>query len=368
MKSFEHWDQDISPKMLGYAIVSMTIAVGILTLPRIITQNTQVFDGIISLMAGGVIALFFTYISAKLASRFRKQTFYVFTEKIASKYIAIVLTVVFALFFMLVTAFEVRMLANIAAKYLFDETPEEVISLTFFLVVIYAVSGKHVAILRLNLMFLPIFFAVLFSLLILNIQYLDLNHFTPFFTSSWRELLRGTFYAAANMIGLSIILFYVSFMRTPKKAPKAALIGALITICVNMIIFFFVVGQLGPVVTRNVLYPTIEMAKETKVPGEFFARFYAVFFTAWIMAIFNTTTMSLHVSTLAIDSLFKKMQKFRTILILAPIIFYVSMLPIDIIQIGLITEWLMGIGALMGMGVPALLYVAAILRKVKGNA
>lgn len=368
MKSFEYGDQNISPKMLGYAIVSMTIAVGILTLPRIITQNTQVFDGIISLMAGGVITLFFTYISAKLASRFPKQTFCAYAEKIASKYIAIVLTVVFALFFMLVTAFEVRMLANIAAKYLFDETPEEVISLTFLLVVIYAVSGKHVAILRLNLMFLPIFFAVLFSLLILNIQYLDLNHFTPFFTSSWRELLRGTFYAAANMFGLSIILFYVSFMRNPKKAPKAALIGTLITICLNMIIFFFVVGQLGPVVTENVMYPMIEMAKETVVPGEFFARLDAIFFTVWIMAIFNTTTMSLHVSTLAFNSLFKKMQKFRTILILAPIIFYVSMLPIDIVQIGLITEWLMGIGALMGMGVPALLYVVAILRKVKGNA
>lgn len=368
MNSFEYGDEEISPKMLGYAVVSMAIAVGILIMPRIITDTTELFDGSLAIFIGGSVAMLFGYFSAKLASKFPKQTFYTYTQKIATKPVAIGLTLLLAMFFLFITGFELRSLSNIAAKYLFDVTPPHVVSLVFFLAVIYAVSGTDVAVLRLNLMFLPIFLFVLLMLFIFNIRYLDLSHLTPFFTTSWQGLLQASINVAKGMYGFSVVLFYISFMNKPQKAVKATMIGIPLTILINFTIYFFVIGQLGHAVTQNVMYPTIEMAKETEVPGEFFARFDSLFFTVWIMAIFNTTTMAFHISILAMKSLFHKVKKFTLILIHAPIIYFASMFIGDSIRLGVLSAWLFTFGLILLGSVPLTLLILANFRKVKGDA
>lgn len=368
MRSFEYGDEEISPKMLGYAVVSMAIAIGILIMPRIITNTTELFDGSFAVLIGGSISLVLGYFSAKLASKFPKQPFYTYAQKIATKPVAIALTLLMALFFLSITSFELRSLSNIASKYLFDVTPPQVVSLVFFLAVIYAVSGSDVAVLRLNLMFLPIFLTVLLMLFVFNIRYLDVTHFTPFFTTSWYGMLQASLNVAKGMYSFSVVLFYISFMNKPKKAVKATMIGVSLTLLINFTIFFFVVGQLGHAVTQNVMYPTIEMAKETEVPGEFFARFDSLFFTVWIMAIFNTTTMAFHIAILAINSLFKKAKKFTLILIHAPIIYFVSMLVGDSIQLGVLSSWMFNYGLILLGVTPITLLVIAKFRKVKGDA
>lgn len=367
MKNFEYGDQEISGKELAYAVISMTIAVGILTLPRTIAQVTEYFDGAVSLLIGSAVALCLIWISVKLASMFPKQSFYSYVKVITNRPIAFMLTAMMALFFAVITAYEIRMLTNISAVYLFNQTPPEVIGLTFFLTVIYAVSGTNNGVFRLNLMFLPIFMTVLFLLLILNVRLIQFDHFLPFFTTSWLHLLKASVHVAFNLFGLYVVLHYVSFLNRPQKAMRSAVIGLSVTILINFLIYFFVIGQLGKTVTENVLYPTIEMAKETEVPGEFFARFDSLFFTVWIMAIFNTTTMSLHICILSLRSLLSKRKKLHLILIVSPVIFLMAMIPVDLIQVGVITNWIMVLSGILGLIIPAGLLIIAKVRGVKGN-
>lgn len=170
MKSFEYGDQEIGQKDILFALASVVIGLGVLTLPRTVADAAKSSDGWISILIGGIIAMFFTWIAAKLASRFPKQTFIEY-GLIVTKPVAYLLTFLFAVYNILYVGFELRGVANVSKQYLFERTPVEVLSLVLLLVIMYAVSGSRAALLRLNLMFLPIVLFIGFILLFMGLGF-----------------------------------------------------------------------------------------------------------------------------------------------------------------------------------------------------
>src|SRR5690625_5086876 len=107
----------------------------------------------------------------------------------------------------------------------------------------------------------------------------------------------------------------------------------IIPIILYSLIFISGLGVFGHSVTQNLLYPTVELAKTVDIPGGLLERFESIFFVIWIMAIFNTTAMAFDVAVLAMNSIFKNIKKMTIILILAPIVYLISMLPKDMIGV-----------------------------------
>ena len=66
-----------------------------------------------------------------------------------------VVTPLISLYLLLFVSYQVRGVSTITRLYLFDNTPEEIIGLIYLLVLIYAVAGPSIALIRLNLIFSP---------------------------------------------------------------------------------------------------------------------------------------------------------------------------------------------------------------------
>ncbi|WP_257129794.1 GerAB/ArcD/ProY family transporter, partial [Bacillus cereus] len=79
--------------------------------------------------------------------------------------------------------------------------------------------------------------------------------------------------------------------------------------------------------TRGLTYPTIELGKEIEIGGGFLERFDAIFFTTWIITIYNTTAMYYDVASLLFCAMFPKVKKHIFIFVSAPIIFMANMIP-----------------------------------------
>ncbi|MFC7063349.1 GerAB/ArcD/ProY family transporter [Halobacillus seohaensis] len=367
MKSFEYADEEIDYNQIRILIPSVLIGAGILSLPRILAETTNYADGWISILAGGFLAVTFTWVVATLASRFPKQSFFGYSSLLLSKPVAYIITIFIALYFLVFTAYEIRSVATLSKEYLFDATPIEVLSLVFLLVVIYAVSGSRVALFRLNQLFLPIIIGALVVILLISIPLLKTENLVPLFKTSWSGHLQGIKSTFLSFMGWGILLFYISLMNQPKRASKAAVSGIFVPIIIYLLIYITSIGVFSNIMTSNITYPTNELAKVIEVPGGFLESLEIVFFTVWVMALFTTTMIFFDITVMALNSLLKKTKKKTLILILAPIIYLVSMLPQDNLDINKLSDALGYTGLIVSVVIPTTLLLLAKFKGVKGN-
>ncbi len=357
----------ISKNHMGISIASVSIGVGILTFPRSLAKATGAFDGWISVILSGFCACVIGWLLAKLAARFPRQSFFEFTSIIATKPLAYILTFLVCIYTMLFVSFEIRAIGNIAKQYLFYNTPVEMITLSFLLIVQYAVVGTRVSMLRLNLLFLPVVLVVMFIVLLFTTQLFEVENIRPFFSSDWRTLLEGTREVGLSYSGFEIILFYTMLMKNPKEGAKAITLGLSIPILLYMTIYMFVIGVFSADVATNLTYPTIELAKEVEIPGGFFERVESIFFTIWIMTIFNTCAMWLDITLLNLQSMFHKVRKTVWVLILSPMIYFVAMLPQNLVDFFKFADSITYFGMIVVYLCPILLLLIAVIRGVKGH-
>lgn len=371
MKEFDftYGDEKISNREIFFIAPSMVLGVGILTLPSAVTEVVGFSDGWISILIAGIMTSFFAWITFKLAARFPNEPFYEYCSKIVTKPVAAVITLLFVLHLASFTSYEARAIATISKQYIFDRTPVEVISLMFVLLVAYAVSGSQAAILRLNLMFFPIVIVILMIVLIFNYPYFEFSHFKPLFQSDWKDLLFSVQESLFAFLGFEVLLFYTALVHKDelKKSGLYPVFGILIITLMYLVVFFVSIIVLSVEGTIEIVYPTVELAKEVDIPGGIIERIDPIFFTVWIMTIFNTSAMALDVSVMALQSVFKGLKK-KTILFFGlPIIYFFSMLPQNHLQLGKVGTTIGYIGAVLAMLLPALLLVISKIRGVKGE-
>ncbi|MEK5164092.1 endospore germination permease [Paenibacillus sp. FSL R5-0527] len=368
MKHFEYGDREVGTLEVFASVANMVIGFGVLMLPRSIVEITKSVDGWISIVIGGACALTFTWILSKLISRFPKQNVYSIAAVLLGRPAAVFVTLLFALYMLLFTGYETRGVATISRIYLFDRTPIEVISLVFLLVLVYGVAGPSAALLRLNLIFLPIVVLLLTALILMNIGFFEFRNLKPFFAADWRDVLYASKESVFSFMGFDILLFYNAFINRPLKIAKAASLGLLLPFFLYLLVFVFTIGVFGVDVTGSVLYPTAELAKEVQVPGGFFERFESIFFSVWVMTLFSTAAMAFDVSLLALESVFKKANRFTLILWLTPVIYLAGMQPQNLLEIRIFGEWISYAGIGFGMVVPTLLLLLSLLRRRKKSA
>lgn len=365
MKSFEYGDEKINDRELMIAVPSYVIGPIILTLPRDLAAATTSSDGWISLLAGGLVSIIVMWLIAKLVVGFPNQYFSTYTSTILTRPVAIVVSLLFAVLWINVTAFEVRKIADMAKLYLFERTPVEIIALTFLLVVVYAVSGSRAGLFRLNVLFLPIILFIAVVVFVLNLGLFDVNQLLPLFETDIRGYLQGMHVGMFSYVGFVIVLFYIGLVDNPKRTPKMAAIGMCIPIVLYMLLFILSIGVFGNSVTANLLYPTVELAKNVEIPGGFFERFDILFFIIWIMAIFNTTSMALDIVVISLNSIFKHTEKIKIVCILAPIVYSISMLPQNILEVKSFGSTLFNTTLIYSLFIPLVLFVVAKLRGIK---
>ncbi|WP_027088259.1 GerAB/ArcD/ProY family transporter [Cohnella panacarvi] len=367
MKPFDYADAKIGTREMAILISSIILGVGVLTMPRSIAQITKSSDGWVSILIAGAIAIFFALIASKLASKFPGRTFYEFASSVVTKPIAIVITAAFSAYFIGYGAYETRMIANISKQYLFDQTPVEVIAFVFIAVMAYSVSGTQIALLRLNVLFLPIVLFILLFVLVFSTNLFEVNHLKPFFVTKSFDLIGASKESVFSFLGFEMVLFYAFLMRKPAKAPIASVIGVLIPLVLYLLVYIIAIGVFTNEGTANVQYPTVELAKEVELPGEFFERFESLFFTIWIMTVFNTASISIDVALACMRSILVSVRKPVAISGIIPVVYFIGMTPQTIGEVSLFGEWLSYIGIVLVGVVPTSLLIVSKARGIKGN-
>jgi spore germination protein len=332
MSTFKYADEWIRTRDIMILIPSMIIAIGVLSLPRNLAEDTEAADGWVSIVLSGLVMIFLVWCVAKLASRFPNQSFLEYASSLVSKPVAVILTLLFTLVGICITAFEVRALGVISEQYLFDRTPVEIVTITFLWVVVYAVSGSRAGLFRLNAMFLPFIIIAVIILVFFSIRYMELKNVLPVLQTDMQGYMQGTMKNMFSYSGISVLLFYISLVRKPKRAPGMAAAGMGFVVLLYILIYITCIAVFGAA-TDVLRLPLIELAKAIEIPGGFFERIESFFYVIWIMAIFTTTAIAFDIAVLSLKLVFPKFNKRKIALGLAPFIFMLSTLPKDYLEV-----------------------------------
>lgn len=367
MNPFKYSDEYISSNEFMIALPSMMIGVSVLSLPSEVASVTKFSDGWVSILVTGVIFTLFAVMGVKLASLFPDKSFFDYTSFLVTRPVAIVLVFINVFIALLLSAYSVRSVAYISQQHLFDQTPIEVLGLLFLLVIIYAVSGSRAGIFRLNILFLPIILGAILFVGLFNIQYFDPPNFLPVFKTTPKEYWLGMVESLEVFIGFGIVLFYVVMIKKPVKLTKKVVIGVSIPIVIYIMIFLTSIIVFGNIVTSQINYPIIALSKRVDIPGGIFERIESLFFTIWIMAIFNTVTIALDVAVFLLSSVFKQINKKILTFILSPIVYYIAMFPQQVDQVKKAGSIASQFTALFTCVLTIVLFVIAKIRGVKNN-
>lgn len=366
MKTFEYGDNQIGSREVSMTVSSIMIGIGILTLPSLLAKHIQAADGWVSILAAGVIACVFGLVVCKLLKHFQGDTFYNFTARMATRPVAKLISTIYAVYFLLYLAFEVRSIAKISRMYLLDNTPIAFITVAFLLVVVYGVSGTTAAVIRLNTMFLPIVLLISVIVLLFGIQLTNLNNLKPFMTTSPVELASGTKDATFALLGFEVLLFYGPLLRPAVRTEKAMLIGIAIPVVLCLLTYLYSIAIFTKEATAQILFPTVEIAKEVRLPGQFFERLESIFFTVWIMTIFNTSCMALEASASCLQAVVSKLDKRLCLLLLCPAAYFLNMLPESMMQYKMLGMMVSNIGYGTAAAIPLALLALARIRGGRG--
>lgn len=367
MQTVRFGDEKITSKEIMIAVPSMLLAAGIIALPRKLAEETSTIDGAISILIAGILALILTWLISKLASQFPNQSFLAYTSTLVTKPVAMFFTFLFIIQGILVTAFQVRSITFISHQYLFDETPVEVVGLSYLLVVLYAVAGSRAGIFRLNVMFLPIIILATYLIVLFSIGYMEMKNILPVFKTDMKGYVQGVVQSSVAFTGVGIIFFYMQYVKDPKNVPMKAAIGTSWVIFLTITIYVTCIAVFGQPTTEVIRFPVVELAKTVKIPGGFLERLESLFFVIWLMTFFTTTAMATDVTVLALQSIFTKVKKVKIIFFLSPLIYFISMLTVSFVEIerfGMIVGYL---GFVLPSFVVIILSVACKIKGRKAN-
>lgn len=367
MRKFEYNDENINEKQ--YIVAYGAIGVIILVFQKELALLTVAADGLMLILAGGLIASFLLWLLTKFAVSMKKQSLFDFASFVITKPITVIIFFLYSVQWIVLAAYEVRKLTDITEHYLLEDTPIEILTLAFLLVVIYGVAGSRVGIFRLNMMFIPFVLIVSLVILIFNIPLIEVDNLVPVFKTELKDLGQGLLIMTGIFIagGAGVSLFYTSLVESDQSLPKMAILGTMIPVILFFLFYFVSIGVFGNDVTKNLLYASIELGKTVNVPGGVFERFESIFFIIWMMAVFNLTTMIVDLAVMTLQSIFKNTKKIHLLFILSPIIFLISMVPQNIVESAEMGKWVTYSLFFYPLILTFILYTVSKIRGVKAG-
>jgi spore germination protein len=360
-----------SPKqvtMVQAAIVifSSIIGVGVLALPRIAVEKMDTGSPLLTIM-GMIIAFIGLFIVTKLGIRFPDKNIIQYGEVVIGKWPGRVGSILIILFFTLLTALASREFGEVVITSVLRQTPLEITVIVMLILAAFASRNDLTTFTYIHHFYFPFILFPASVIVALSLKNANPIYLQPIIGNDPDGMITGALTIAALFQGFFVITLIIPLMRKPQKAMKASIYGMLLAGGLYISIVTATLAVFGAEETKNVLWPTLELAKMTSLPGEVLERLDAAFLAIWVTAVFTTLLSSYYLVIHYISKLFHLRDHKMIALFALPYIFVIAMLPQNILHMYEIIEIVGRIGLLITIGYPALLYVVAIIRKKRGE-
>lgn len=360
-------DDIISPYQIAMIVIMVLSGAGVFSLPRVLAE-TAGSNSLVMLVIGGAISLIAIYIIVNLNNRFPGKTLPDYCSEIIGTVPTKILMTIYAIYFIFFIGFEVRVISEIIKMFLLTDTPSEVIMLCMILTSTYAVRGGVECIGRTAELFFPLLFIPFFLLLLPGLTDMDFSNLLPVFYGFQKKLTDAIPTMALSLAGYETLLFYIGFMKEPKKAYKYASFGMIYVIVFYMITTGLCISKFGVEWNKKMVWPVLGYVRSINLPGLFIERLDGVMLGIWILAIYTTIIILYFSLTFSLSKIFGTKEQKQYALLVVPAIYFAALTPQNPAQILEMPVYVnQFVGNVLKILVPLLLLLIALIRK-KGGA
>lgn len=330
-------------KLINLEIASILscamLGVGMLTLPRGITEKAGSTDGWIILIINGIFASLFLVLLVFLLKKHRVNNYFEYIESAYGKWIGKVVCLLLTIYFVSIASFEVLAMSEMVRFYMLEETPMEVTILLFILAACHLIAGGIKPIAKVCILFLPITIMVVLLIYLMSFKVVDLLNIKPVLGYGFEPILKGFSAGQLSFFGIELLLFLYGMADKSLNINKGILVGCFIPVAMYVLTYILVVGTLTVDDVTTVSWPTISFVQSFEVEGIFVERLELFLLVTWILQFFTTHMLYFYFAVKSMTHVFSN--KFSTnMLFLIPCIFLLANSSQDIGDVFFFSEML----------------------------
>lgn len=352
----------ISNKQIRAIVVSTVVGTGILSLPNkmaVVLGN----DGWIAIILAGLLVALVTIIMNKIFQLYPNRDFFEIGRIVLGKWIFNILLIFFLSYLIIIMAATSRNLAEILKAFLLENTPTEVVIISFIIVTVYIARSEIQIIGRASYHIYPIVLGFTIFLLLVSLTSVDFTNMLPAFQSNMKNLPKGIGISFFSYAGFEVLLFSLPFVEEKERTTRASLTGVAIVIAVYVIMFVISISQYGLHSLQRQTFPILSFIKEIDLPGYFIENLDGVVVAVWVIVVFGSMAPFYYSAGKVISNLFSTKDHSLFIIPLIPFIYIVSLIPDNLIQVnvkmGKIINYL---GLISIVLMPIMIYCVGLFR------
>jgi spore germination protein len=357
----------ISSIQLAAIISITTIGVGVLSLPRTMTQKAGP-DGWIVIIMAAFLLLILGLIIGSLVQRFPQKTIVELSNTLVGKPIGGMISLFFCIYLIIFSAAELRIFGELAKIYLLINTPIEVLMITLLFAAVYLVRSGIESIARFSQVAFPIAIGTFILLAIPVLIELDFSYFLPIFRTPILDMVKALPIALFSFSGIELMLLFGAFVVDPKNMKRSVFITVGLIFFIYLFIYMISVARFGIRGVTHIIWPGLELFKTVSLPGAFIENLQIYVVSIWILLIFMTFVPAYFGASLTLTHLVKSKEQNYFVLPLLPIIYYIALIPDNIAQVSRYLYTFFAYGGMLYIAViPLLLWIVGHFKNGKGG-
>jgi len=351
----------LSNIQISFLISSTIIGVTVLVLPRTAAELAK-SGGFIATFVTGILMALVLLITALLAKRFPRSTIIEFSSEIIGIVPAKTLGVIFLLHFIVVSSSILRIFCDAIKVLLLEQTPLEILIITFLFVVVYLCLNGISSIAKICEYFEPLVIGTMFLVIVLSFSNFSHEELLPAFREDVFEWISAIPALPISYLGFEILLFAAPYVQNPDKIIRYALLGILPSVVVYTLLVTVTIGTVGVEPVARSLYPVIQLARYIRFPGGFGERFDIFFMVFWILGAYTTLSSYIYMASVSLSRLLG-LRDFRPfVMLIVPFLYVLSLVPQNIKEISTFSQYASYLG-LVVLALVVIVYILALILK-----
>ena len=357
-------NDEISPYQIAALIIMTVVGVGIFSMPANIAKTADQ-DAWVMIMLGGIINLPFALIMVKLSTKYPGKTFIEYTQIILGKVPGKILGILFVSIYVVIVAFVLRTFTEVIRMFMLFRTPTEIIILTLLITCAYLIRGGIECIARIMEVALPLLFIPFFLIFLPGLEGVDITNLRPVLYHFPGKILKSLTPMLLSFGGYECILYYIGFMKDPKKAYKPVIYSIAFITFLYAFITAVCIANFGSKFLSQILWPVLIYVKGVDLPGLFLERLDGIMLGLWVLTIFTTVVSIFFICTYTISKVIGTKEQKQYVLPFSIIIYYISLQPQDIAQLFKWSDFVLKYGGSIFMYIIPLILL--IISSIKGR-
>ena len=345
------------------AIISCSmLGIGMLTLPRTLTESIHSTDGWIVLILNGIAIALLLCLLVVLLKKHKVANYYTYMEEAFGKWLSKLIGLVVVVYFIGVASFEVLAMSEMVRFYLLEETSVEIVILTMILASVHLLTGKIKAIAKACVFFLPLTIFIVLLIYLFSLRVVELKNLQPVLAKGFLPVMKGMGSGTLSFFGIELFIFLFGVVKNQNKIKSGVLIGFFIPLILYVITYVLVVATLTVPEVKAVTLPTISFIQSFEVTGIFLERMELFLLITWILQFFLTHAIYYYFAAEGMTKIFSNSYT-TNLIVLVPVVFFLAKIPKDITGILKMSDLLGYLFPVILIGLPIITFVIVQLKR-----